>query len=715
MGKIVEKLILEDAFTAKFSKFISLAQNAASSVKSLNAAAGSSTRAADTMAAANTAAAEAAAACTRAADAQAAQNVQTAQTADTAAAAYTREAQAAQGAQSAADSASAAVDGMGTSAPNAAAAAYDKLKQSIDGVEAPINNNTTAQDKFNKKVEQSVTVTDKLLKSVKGLAASYIGLQGLQKLISLSDEMSSIDARLQNMTGSAEAAAEAQDKIFAAAERSRGVYSDMAELVAQLGTMAPEAFTDTDELIAFAEQLQKTMAISGASGQSASAAMIQLEQALASGVLRGDELNSVMEQTPAVAKTIADYMGISIGELRSVASEGKVTADVVKNAMLSAAGETNAAFEQMPLTWSQVWANMQNTALQMLDPVLQAVSALANNIDTLAPILIGTAAALAVFTAASWVASGGLAALTTAAVALFSTLLTNPITWVALAVGAAVAAFYKWTQSVGGLEIAWLIMVDAVLTGMDNLKIILTSGFYTLASVLDYFSLGVYSMNVAVLNYIGDMKVKALAYIEDMANGAIDIINWTIERLNKLPGVSMDAIEHLTFAADADVQNEIDKAARNEALKTAESEMWDKIEARENRIDEMKIDANIAHSRRQNEIDRKTREASGETSLETLTDTTIPTYDQMEQVSSGVSSIQKSVDMSNEDVKMLVDLASRKYVNNINLTSQTPVITINGQNTGKTKEDREAVAEAIKTVLIEQLAAGALRSTARAI
>lgn len=134
--------------------------------------------------------------------------------------------------------------------------------------------------------------------TIKSMAASYLSMKGVQALVNASDQMTQINARLQLMTGSAEQAAAAQDKIFQAAQRSRGAYADMTDLVGQLGMLAPDAFGNTDELIAFAEQLQKQMTISGASGQSAAAAMTQLTQALASGTLRGDELNSVLEQTP---------------------------------------------------------------------------------------------------------------------------------------------------------------------------------------------------------------------------------------------------------------------------------------------------------------------------------------------------------------------------------------------------------------------------------
>lgn len=141
-------------------------------------------------------------------------------------------------------------------------------------------------------------------------------------------------------------------------------------LVSQLGTMAGSAFGNTKEIVQFAEQLNKQLALSGASGQAAQAAILQLEQGLASGVLRGDELNSVMEQAPAIARAIADYLQVDMGKLREMGQQGQLTAAVVKNAMFAAAAETNAEFAKTPMTWAQVWTVASNAAIRALDPLL---------------------------------------------------------------------------------------------------------------------------------------------------------------------------------------------------------------------------------------------------------------------------------------------------------------------------------------------------------
>ena len=669
MAVIKETLALEDRFSAAFNKYVKLVEQSTASTKELQQA-----------------------------------TTQVSQSARLASTAYEL-------AATKADAAAAAARAQ--AAQTAALAAQERLEaqRAREAARAQAEQ-AAAQDK-------TAAASSALTGHLKNLLGAYVGLQTVQKLVETSDQMTQINARLQLMTGSAEAAAAAQDKIYQAAQRSRGAYMDMADMVAQLGTLAPDAFTDTDELIAFAEQLQKQMAISGASGQSAQAAMVQLTQALASGTLRGDELNSVLEQTPMIAKTIADYMGVSTGQMREMASEGAITADVVKNAMLSAAEETNAAFEQMPLTWSQVLTMAGNMALQALQPVLGLINLAANNIDTLTPLVAGLAAAIAAYTVAQTSANAAAWLGVAANRALVAAMLANPFLWVAVAVGVAVAAIAVWVQSVGGVQVAWLTAVDVVLSGVDNLRIGIYTGMYAIQNKFGEFGLAAFTMGVNVVNFFGDMKVGALEQIQGMANGAIDIINWMISKVNLLPGVSIDAIDKLTFASTAAAANEAAKASRADALAKSQAAVAKQEADRAANLNRMRSDAYSAHMQRMVGIYNAKTSGAGSSNAALSDLYNVPSFDEMAgtlgDIGKDVKGIKKSVDLSNEDLKSLVDVATRRYVNNINLTSQTPVITINGQNTGRTKEDREALADAIKLVLAEQWAAGATNAIAMPI
>lgn len=669
MAVIKETLALEDRFSAAFNKYVKLVEQSTASTKELQQA-----------------------------------TTQVSQSARLASTAYEL-------AATKADAAAAAARAQ--AAQTAALAAQERLEaqRAREAARAQAEQ-AAAQDK-------TAAASSALTGHLKNLLGAYVGLQTVQKLVETSDQMTQINARLQLMTGSAEAAAAAQDKIYQAAQRSRGAYMDMADMVAQLGTLAPDAFTDTDELIAFAEQLQKQMAISGASGQSAQAAMVQLTQALASGTLRGDELNSVLEQTPMIAKTIADYMGVSTGQMREMASEGAITADVVKNAMLSAAEETNAAFEQMPLTWSQVLTMAGNMALQALQPVLGLINLAANNIDTLTPLVAGLAAAIAAYTVAQTSANAAAWLGVAANRALVAAMLANPFLWVAVAIGVAIAALVSWVQAVGGVQVAWLTAVDVVLSGVDNLRIGIYTGMYAIQNKFGEFGLAAFTMGVNVVNFFGDMKVGALEQIQGMANGAIDIINWMISKVNLLPGVAIDSIDKLTFASTAAAANEAAKAARADALAKSQAAVAKQEADRAANLNRMRSDAYSAHMQRQVGIYNAKLDAAGTSGASAGGLYDVPSFDEMAgtlgDIGKDVNGIKKSVDLSNEDLKSLVDVATRRYVNNINLTSQTPVITINGQNTGRTKEDREALADALKLVLAEQWAAGATNAIAMPI
>lgn len=591
----------------------------------------------------------------------------------------------------------------------------DDVRASTMNVETAAAATAVQMQELAGKMTQTNSRGTSLLGTIRNLAGTFLGMQSVRWLVNTSDQLTSINARLRLMTGSAEAAAAAQEEIYQAAMRSRGAYADMADFVSQLGTVAGKAFTGTDELVAFAEQIQKQMAISGASGASAQAALVQLTQGLASGTLRGEELNSVLEQTPMIAQTIAEYMGVTTGEMRELASEGKVTAEVVKNAMLGAAEETNAQFEQMPMTWAQVWTMFQNVAIQALDPVLDAISWLANHLEELAPILAGLAAGAVAFAvglgiqaAATWIANG-------AAKAFFTTLLTNPLTYIVLIIGLVVAAIYQWVQSMGGLEIAWLTVVDSVLYAWDTVKAGFFTGVYFVMDLFDQMGLKIQTVAVNIQSFLGDMKVGVLTVLQGMVNGAIDIINWFIDKLNLIPGVSIEAIQKTTFAATASAENEAAKANRNAALEEARQEVEQRTQDRADKLAQMWADRDANHAARQAEIQvKRAAQATGQENQALPSSTP---YDelsgQLGGIGKSVKGIEKSVKMSDEDIKSLVDVAERRYVNNVNLTAQTPVITVNGANTGRTAADRQSLANAIRDILIEQTASGSTRSTAR--
>lgn len=220
---------------------------------------------------------------------------------------------------------------------------------------------------------------DNLTGSLMKLAAAYLTVQGASKVIELADQFSQTTARIDAMNDGLQTTGELSEMIYQSAQRARGSYGDMADVVARFGNNARDAFSSSAEVVEFAELVQKQMVIAGAGTQEAANAMTQLSQALGSGVLRGDELNSIFEQAPNLIRTIADDLDVPIARIRQMASEGQLTADVVKNAILNSADEINASFEAMPTTWGQVWQGFENGALMSFAPVFNQIELLANN------------------------------------------------------------------------------------------------------------------------------------------------------------------------------------------------------------------------------------------------------------------------------------------------------------------------------------------------
>lgn len=257
---------------------------------------------------------------------------------------------------------------------------WAKAGTAFDAIEENIRNANNEQQKFNNSIRGGNNSANGLLSTIKKIAIAAGGIAGINKVLNISDELASTKARLNLLVDDGGSVAELEQKIMASAQRSRSVYFDTASAVAKLGLNAGNAFNgDMDQVIAFMEQVNKQFVIGGATAQEQSNAMIQLTQAMAAGALRGEELNSILDGAPGIARAIEKYMGIAEGSIKTVAQEGKVTAEVVKNAMFAMADETNAKFDSMPKTWAQIWAGMKNQALSMFAPILTKINQIANS------------------------------------------------------------------------------------------------------------------------------------------------------------------------------------------------------------------------------------------------------------------------------------------------------------------------------------------------
>ena len=341
---------------------------------------------------------------------------------------------------------------------------YRRAAQQEQQVTRNIRQSTQAEQQLNASIRGGNDALDDMVGKAKHLAATIGASVGLKKLIELSDQMTSTTARLNFIVDDGGSVKALEAKIMASAQRSRAAYLDTASAIASMGANAGAAFTSNDELIAFMEQVNKQFVIGGASAQGQAAAMLQLTQAMAAGALRGEELNSILENAPGIARAIEQYMGIAEDSIKSYAEKGAVSATVVKNALLSIADETNAKFNGMAMTWGQVWTQMGNIALKVTRPLLTAINWLANNLSVIGPILLGLGAAFLVFqVAAHWTQ---IAAVATAAYHAVVNLLSIGFGVLTGNTAAASAAVFTFNSALLASPITWIIMLIAVVIGL---------------------------------------------------------------------------------------------------------------------------------------------------------------------------------------------------------------------------------------------------------
>lgn len=460
-----------------------------------------------------------------------------------------------------------------TDAMNMMLSTWESLESStskgldVDGVESirsELNKATQAidqmgdeQEDFNRKVQQGANAADSLSDTLLGAVGAYMSLQSLGQLVNLSDNFTQTQARLNMINDGSQTTDELFDKIAASAERSRASISATADTVAKLSLNAGDAFGSNDETILFAENLNKLFAIAGTEQASIASATLQLTQALGSGVLRGEEFNAVFEAAPNIMQTVADYMSVPIGKMREMAQEGKITADVVKYALLNATNDINTQFESMPMTWGQVWQGVMNELYYASVPLLEFINLLANNWSVLEPIVLGIATAVGLYTAALLIHKG--VAMASAlmegirgAATMFATgetfkatvaqhgfnaaLLACPITWIIVAIIAIIALFYAVIAAINKIQ-GTTISATGVIMG-----VLATAG----AFVWNLF-LGIVDLVLGVVNTLWNAWATFANFFGNIFNDPIGAI---ISAFGGLADAVLGIVEAIASAID---------------------------------------------------------------------------------------------------------------------------------------------------------------------
>ncbi len=568
--------------------------------------------------------------------------------------------------------------------------------------------------KRTQKASESESSLNKMWSSLRNAAVMTGGIKLVKDIMAAADQQSALNARIAMMNDGLQTTEELQKRIYQAAQASRGSYNNTAGMVGKFGTLAPDAFNSSQEIVDFAEQINKHLTLSGASGAGADAAVLQLTQALSAGVLRGEELNSVLEQAPTIAQTIAEYMGVNIGKMRELASEGKITSDVVKNALFSAAEETNAKFAEIPMTFGQLWQSGMNAVQQASMPALQAIAKGAtfihDNWDKVAPVLLGVAAAAGIVAvalgaqaAAAWIAKK-------ANTELMASLLANPLTWVALGIGVVVALIYRWIQAVGGMTVAWLIFKNYILTVWDEIELSYMAGYFAVQSWMTNMYVKMYTIGANIGDAMGDMKVNVLTHIEGMVNGAINLLNSFINAVNAIPGVAIGAISQVSFAASASAKNEASKAARASNVAALNAAAEKDAAQRERYLSSLERQAERNRMERLAGIASAKAASNAAGASSGAGSAGIPGYSgkgagNIGKVGSvgNVKNVEGEISLADEDMKLYRDLAERRYMNQVELKTLAPNINVTLPAGASGQMKPQDVADYIKKMLIEQM------------
>ena len=390
-----------------------------------------------------------------------------------------------------------------------------------------------------------------------GLIRSAIAAFGVKQLLGLSDNVTSIDVRLNLMNDGSQSTDDLSAKIMASAQRSRASYLDTASAIAKLGLNASAAFKSNNETIAFMEQVNKLFVIGGASTQEQANAMTQLTQAMAAGALRGEELNSILDAGPGIARAIEKYMGISEGSIKSMAEQGLVTADVVKNALFSAAEDTNAKFNSMPKTYAQVWTQIKNSALRAFDSILGRVNAFVNS-ETGTEIINGALAGINLIAAGvSWLfdvvtmVGDGIRSKWTTIQPILETALPLAIMFASILL---VAMFAQWVAGAASAAIAtiaasWpLLLIAGLIVGIIALAMKMGASFGDVCGFIAQTVGGLFALS---WNLVADIWNLIATFGEFFGNFMNDPVGSIIRLMYGLQDIVLGILETIANAIDA--------------------------------------------------------------------------------------------------------------------------------------------------------------------
>lgn len=680
--------------------------------------------------------------------------------------------------------------------------AFDQMKMDINAAADALDNFNRGVDEIppaGKKAEESFTRWKNPLVTAAGAIYTIKNaIQGLSKITDISDTFVLTNARLDLMNDGLQTTADLQNIILASAERSRSAYGATADNVAKLGILAGEAFSSTNEIVAFTELMSKSFKVGGAGIQEQTSAMYQLTQAMAAGKLQGDEFRSIMENAPMLADAIAKFAGKSKGELKEMSSEGAITADMIKGALFAAADDINAKFATMPRTFGDTWTSVKNLTLKAFEPIIERIGTLINNPgfdafvsnvangliwiadkaldlvdiiqnvydwvsanwEVIQPILKGVIAgillvisyilllkgitiAMAAPMAIAWMQAHWplllLIGTLTLIIALWDEVGTAGRILLGI-IGAIVAIIVVWIAVQQILNVALtanpigvIIMAIAALIAIIAAVILWIIKMWKTNMDFKYGILGIWN---DILNFFDQVPIffqwvgngiadafgwasgQVMSIVEGMTNFVINSINYLINQLNKIPGVAIKALDKVEVAASFKIEEEARKQARADSLQASKDSAAQKAAERSRNLElsRARDEAMLAKQAAEAEAEKNSKDMSGANALEKYLANTPQEFEWEKYMNDAamagnptinggkldsVGKIKDDISITDEDIKLLKDVASTEFVNRY--TTLRPEMSVSFGDVRETA-DVNKIMDAIEDMMEEALA-----------
>lgn len=640
-----------------------------------------------------------------------------------------------------------------------------RVEDTVNRLDDGIRQANVQQQSFNNSLKAGDAAGGNLLNKIKSMVTAYLGLRAAGKVLNSSDELTLTTARLNLMNDGLQTTKQLSRDIFESAERARGSYTDTAAVISRLGIMAGKAFKNNDEIIKFTELMNKNFKIGGASATEQASAMYQLSQAMASGRLQGDEYRSIIENAPLLAKSIEDYM-LNVqkakGTMKDWASDGMLTADVIKAAMFRSADETEERFKKIPMTWSDVMTSIKNNALKAFQPVLTNLNEIANserfqnfvsnvigglqsisimamalldiiinivnffsdNWSVISPVIIGIVTAMVAYNAVALITNGILAAqalaegingaakalstgatfaATAAQYGFNAALLACPLTWIILLVIALIAIFY-----------AVIAVINRVAGTSLSATGIIAGAFMVLGAIIANSVIGAIN---AVIQFIWirfvEPFISIIEWVLNVANGGFDsfggavanligqIISWFMS-LGKIVTKIIDAIFGTDWTSGLNsLQDSVLKWGKNENAITLDRNAPG-IDYRFNYGDAW--DKGNEWGKELSESAKNLLNAGKDNESSYDFDTN-KAYENIATTADNTGKMADSVHISDEDLKYIRDIAEKEAINRF--TTAEIKVDMTNYNTVNSAQDLDGIVNILRDAVEEQMSVSA--------